>query len=279
MTTQMNLPIKYFVFFFILLGMTACKTTSETTAVSGTLDGMSASDYFKQLIESNLDYNTLSFKMNVELNAGKKAINSKATLKMEKDKNIQISVQPFLGIEAFRLQITPDSIIVIDRLNRRYIAENMAQLKAQNTNFDFSVLQALFTNEIFVPNKGGLVTLSDKTAFDIQRKNDKMLLTGKTNKSIDFVFTGNLNNKLSSTSIASKSGNFAMDWKYSSFDSSMGNLFPKKMDVDMERKDKKVNMILSISKIEKNDKVDFNISIPSKYKRIEIDGLFNLFTP
>ncbi|MCD7971307.1 MAG: DUF4292 domain-containing protein [Candidatus Azobacteroides sp.] len=260
----------------LLLFLNACKTTRETIQVTGTLEDVSVDEYFERLVENQLDYKTLTYKLNVELNNGGKTISSKATLKMEKDKVIQISFQPFLGAELFRVQFRPDSVIAIDRLNKRYVAESMSVFTERNASIDFNAIQSLFTNNLFIPGKD-IVKTSDKKSFDIKKQTeDKMLLTLKNSKKMDYLFTGGVNNHISSTFLGDKSANFALTWNYADFESFSGLVFPSRMELHASGKGKDLNSVFSITKIEKNTKSDFDYSIPAKYTRMDIDALFKL---
>ena len=78
-------------------------------------------------------------------------------MKMVKDSAFQLSVQPFLGIEIFRIELSRDTIKVVDRMNKRYMIENYSNLQGQTPiEFNFYNLQALFTNHLFIPGEQGV---------------------------------------------------------------------------------------------------------------------------
>lgn len=79
-------------------------------------------------------------------------MSSRVDMKMVKDSAFQLSVQPFLGIEIFRIELSRDTIKVVDRMNKRYMIENYSNLQGQTPiEFNFYNLQALFTNHLFIP--------------------------------------------------------------------------------------------------------------------------------
>ena len=107
--------------------------------------------------EQAFKYETLTARLNVDLNLPGNNMSSRVDLKMVKDSAFQLSVQPFLGIEVFRAEISVDSVKVIDRMNKRYVADNYANLKGQTPiEFNFYNLQALFTNRLFLPGQQGI---------------------------------------------------------------------------------------------------------------------------
>lgn len=83
-------------------------------------------------------------------------MSSRVDMKMVKDSAFQLSVQPFLGIEIFRIELSRDTIKVVDRMNKRYMIENYSNLQGQTPiEFNFYNLQALFTNHLFIPGGAG----------------------------------------------------------------------------------------------------------------------------
>ncbi len=71
-------------------------------------------------------------------------LSSAVNLRMKKDSAIWISVMPMLGIEAARAMLTPDSVKIINRLERTYISTDYRFLERQfNIKVDFNTLQAL----------------------------------------------------------------------------------------------------------------------------------------
>ena len=118
---------------------------------------MSPEVFFRSVEEQAFRFRTLTARLNVDLEVGGRVMSSRVDLKMVKDSAFQLSVQPFLGIEIFRMELSRDSIKVLDRMNRRYMAENYEKLRGQTPiEFNFYNLQALFTNRLFLPGEAEL---------------------------------------------------------------------------------------------------------------------------
>ena len=65
-------------------------------------------------------YQTLSQKANVTLQFDQREYSMNCSVQMWRNELIVLSLQPVLRIEMFRLEATPDSMVVIDKMNRRY---------------------------------------------------------------------------------------------------------------------------------------------------------------
>ena len=114
----------------ILLVLSGCKSSKKVeTIVSGS--AKAHNEFFEAMEEHSFRFNTMTARLNAELKGTKNNMSSRVDLKMVKDSAFQLSVQPFLGIEVFRAEFTVDSIKVVDRMNKRYVAERYADLKGQ----------------------------------------------------------------------------------------------------------------------------------------------------
>mgnify|MGYP003301700513 CR=1 FL=1 len=160
----------YHLFGIALLVVTlASCSSSKMLKKSHSIDGMSEVEYVENLIVNTNDWNALTAKMSLSLDLGGKESVTKVngTLRVKKGEVIQLSIAPFLGIEVGRAEISPDGILVIDRMNKRYVEVPFAEVKIlSNADLDFSTLQALFLNSIFLPGKDELVA-RDASAFRV----------------------------------------------------------------------------------------------------------------
>ncbi|MDR2474718.1 MAG: DUF4292 domain-containing protein [Bacteroidales bacterium] len=260
--------------FLTIIFMAAC-SSSKKAVESGVLGYISSHDYFNSLIDNELQYTTFLCKMNVEIRTNGKSISSKATLKLQRDRVMQISFQPIAGIEMFRLQLTPDSVIAINRMNRWYVAENLTSLT--NAGFDFNGIQSLFTNKLFIPDKKNL-SASDHKFFDIKRQGNGMLLTLNASKQMSYVFIGDANSHIATATLNGNVNNFFIDWKYTSFSLFNNIVFPSKMNISAAiEKKQRIDVACSISSIETDLRMDVNTTIPTKYSRIGVNDFLNLF--
>lgn len=119
---------------------TAQETTdvvaSQTTTVGS---NASAGSSVKKDSKAN-NAECLTAKVKVSLKQGEMDIATNGTLRMRRDDVIQlVLVDPFLGVsEVGRLEISPDNLLIIDRMNKRYVNmryDDYPQLSQQGINF------------------------------------------------------------------------------------------------------------------------------------------------
>lgn len=87
----------------------------------------------------------LSAKMQLTVPSGDGSITLGGTMKMKGDERIQLSVQmPIIRSEVVRLDITPDEVLLVDRMNKRYVRAKRDELKGLlPEDADFGQLQKM----------------------------------------------------------------------------------------------------------------------------------------
>ena len=105
----------------LIIFISSCSSTrSMKKGVS--IGNLSESEYMEELISRSPGWDAITAKMSlaVDLN-GKGPTKVNGTLRMKRDEVIQLSIAPFLGIEVARAEISPDGVLVMDRMNKRYV--------------------------------------------------------------------------------------------------------------------------------------------------------------
>lgn len=252
---------------FLLL-FTGCKSSKKVeTVVAG--EAKSQQELLKTIEEQAFHFNTLSARLNVELELPGKELGSRVDLKMVKDSAFQLSVQPFLGIEVFRMELTTDSIKILDRLNKQYIAENYENLRGQTPiEFNYYNLQALFVNHLFLPGHRA-VTPKLYNRFKVEQAGPTVTIKAKDSMGLLYTFLADGEGKLLSAFATDASEQYALHWSYADFRVAGRQLFPNRMNVEVFAKGASAgNIQLNFSRIQTNTAVNMEFSIPAKYKRI-----------
>lgn len=107
-------------------------------------DSKTAIQLTKLIKQNEFVFNTLSAKIEADLNINEEKNSFTASVRIKKDSIIWASISPALGLEAARAVITRDSVIVMDRINHKYFAGNYSYLnKLLNTELDYDMLEDL----------------------------------------------------------------------------------------------------------------------------------------
>ena len=212
------------------------------------------------------------------ISTGTKTLSSKGTLRIVNNEAIQLSIQPLFGIEMFRLYVEPDHIIILDRMNKRYVKESFDDIKGKNPiGFNFYTLQSLFTNNLFVTDKSS-VSVQDYKKFKFAESEDNYLLTGRDKKSeVDYNFYVNGNDQIILTELNMPTKGYSLQWTYDQFSLMKDLFFPYEMKIAASMQKRKLNTSLSLSSIILNDPLTLETSIPDSYTRVELKEVLKMF--
>ncbi|MBL7699214.1 MAG: DUF4292 domain-containing protein [Chitinophagaceae bacterium] len=145
--------------FFIVIALFSCRSTKTIQTAMSKKDSAliitpdsSRNDSLKfmhnvyQAVEKNrIDFETFSAKVKVDFEGsdGKKN-DFNAFIRLRKDSAIWVSINALLGFEAFRVLITPDSVKVINKLDKVVQLRSVSYLKEiTKLPFSFQELQDL----------------------------------------------------------------------------------------------------------------------------------------
>ncbi|MDR2954083.1 MAG: DUF4292 domain-containing protein [Prevotella sp.] len=255
-----------------ILFITGCGS-KKTVSTGGDLEKKAHTKVISDALTSELQYETISTKGSIEFKIGSSSKKSSATFKIEKDKVMQVSVRPMLGMEAFRITFTPDSVIILDRLKKQYLVENIKDSKLMK-DFDFNYynLQALLTNQLFVPGKQN-VTEPDYDKFNISSSKDVYLLQTKDKGDLSYNFAVDASNRIISTLIYNEGKSVTLQWTYNEFIQDEGRLYPTNMNAKIDIAKKRLDVGIEYKKLDINKKLDVDITIPKGYTEVSFTEL------
>lgn len=257
--------------------LTGCKT-SHVGEKKGLTGIQSEKNAFADCLKNSVDYTTYSAKTSFIVTTGAGNLKSKATVRIVKDKVLQISVQPFLGIEMFRIQLTNDSVWILDKMGKRYVAESIEAYKSKlPVDLSLSTVQALFLGRPFLPGKNNLEE-SDYSSFSWMEEKSGWLFSMKELSFFSCLFAMDELARLKETRIADLAGQMQVNWSYIDFTNQNGFWFPSGMEVRTNGIGKK-NLSLRMEGIvpEWNKLFNVNFSVSSQYRKVSIHDLLNMF--
>lgn len=270
---------KYLIALLLLLfvGVYSCKPKERIVRAESELEDKTNSNLFEDILENEVRYSTFSSKLNMSFSTGRKVLNSRATLRIVRNEAIQLSIQPIFGIEMFRLYIQPDCIIILDRMNKRYVQETYDDLKKEYPiGFNFYTLQSLFTNALFIPERSN-VLIDDYNNFRYLQSSDNYLLSGRDKLSdIDYSFCVNGNDQITLTQMYMPAKKYSLEWSYDEFTLVEKLFFPFKMKVSASSQEVNLNTSISLSSINFDESLTLDSSIPSSYTKVELKEVIKL---
>ncbi|WP_162054977.1 DUF4292 domain-containing protein [Pontibacter pamirensis] len=234
---------------FLLAGCkreTAPTTASATTETIGTVS------------VNNFDFDYFSSKGQLSLNSKKENLSSGVSIRMKKDSVIWVSVQPGLGIEAARMMLTQDSVYLMNRLQKEYVATDYSFLRNRfQVDVNFEILQAILLGNY--EQQGTEKAMDEGELQHVQQMRENLLF--------DY-FIGRLNSKLQQLNVQDQNTGNTITVLYSSFEDIGQEPFAHALAAQVLQKGEVSDFKINYSRVAVSDEaLSFPFSVPSDYKR------------
>lgn len=219
-------------------------------------------DLLTSVQKNRIEFKTFSAKIKVDyFNSKGKQPDFVANVRMKKDSLIWLSLGNELGIEGFRVLITPDSIKVLDKLANTYQVRPLSHIQElSQIPFAFSDLQNLLVGNPVFFNRDSITSYT---------RNDR----GFTLLSVDALFKNliSINNNFlvekSKLDDNDPSRNRTCDLIYTEYENKAGVPFSSYREIFISQQNK-LDVQLKFKDYKFNEELSFPFSIPKKFKRI-----------
>jgi len=256
---------KYIAILILSLAVISCK--SKAVAVQGNTSQNVTTKEDKKVIEKHydnkLDFSTLYIKASAKYVDEKQSQNVTAEIRIEKDKQILISVR-FLGITMAKALITPSAVSYYEKINSTYYEGDFTSLsKWLGTDLDYSKVQNLLIGEAFDDLRKGKYT---QTIVDNLFRLDEQK---EANLKKTFFLDGE-KYLIQKEEISQPSENRTLQIAYS--DSKVFNqgTIPTNIEINAVQPKGKTSISLNYNTITFNEELSFPYSVPSGYKQVLI---------
>ncbi|MDR1739042.1 MAG: DUF4292 domain-containing protein [Candidatus Symbiothrix sp.] len=266
--------------FCLTLLLFSCKTAKKP--VYPAWQTMNKQERLTSVMQSAVSFNSLSSNVLLTVSGTQKMSGTTvdAQLRIQHNKALQLSMRvPLLGIEAFRLLLTPDEVLVIDRLNKQYVSATMSELQGRMPFvFDYAMAEALWTNQLFVAGKSG-VEKSDFSLFALQENELSANLYYSDRKGIRYNFLCNQLQRIQSVNIGVPSSDEGLQCDYSSWEkTSDQQLFPTKMLWKVQTQESDYQLDVQFKSVQINTSFVIDKEIPAKYKQVGLNQVIQLIS-
>lgn len=218
-------------------------------------------DIYSKVQQNQINFTTFSGKIDVDYeDANGKKYNVNAHLRMYKDSVIWVSITAILGIEGLRAYITADSVKMLDKQNKKYIARSVSYLQEVTAlPLDLKSLQNLLI--------GNPVFLDSNIISYVKSANTISLLSiGSFFKNL---FTIGESDKLTVSSKLDDQDvlrNRTCYLTYTDYENKKGVNFSTRRSISVSEKEK-LDIKLDFKQYDFNETLSFPFSIPKNYKQ------------
>lgn len=239
------------------------------------MNNRSVDDLLEKLDSSAFKADWMQAKATVKTKEEDKESSFTIHLRARKDSAIWISVTPLLGIEAARVLITNDSILVLDRINNKYRVGTMEYInKLLQMKVNFEIVQSLLIGNFFAykksENKFNSVYMEEKyyiLSSLTKHKLKRSLEEKDPNKAVIQDCYVDANYRLTKVSVEDQKIHKTLVTDYSDFRLTDAGLFPFK-SVTKIIAEKNFEISIDYSKVEVGEKQEFPFNIPASFERV-----------
>ncbi len=261
----LRLPAKAktpFLFLFcglMLISLGACKTLGSGAS---TLKKKSAKTLMKRMVQQQVDANWLTSKLKMGYSDDYQSVKLNGYLRMKKDSVIWLVVKK-LSVEVARIQITPDTFFVLDRINKEYAVQPFSELaRLTNLPVTFSGLQSIILgNPLFLT--------TNEMASEIEQ--DAYLLTASSDRYSNQFWLNGEDFSIKKMQLADLSEQRSIDLSYDDYQSVDGErIFSYFRILNFSSEETgPASVNVEFSKVEINTPKPIRFDIPTRYTEIE----------
>ena len=249
---------------------------SNTGNIPGAEKGISVSELVQTINSKRIAEPAISAKINLSLNAGVNSARVGGSLKMKRNDVIQISLVALGLMEVGRLELTPDYMMVVDRVNHQYVKSSYADVDfLSKAGIDFYTFQSLFWDELFVLNGKGEAPTDNQYSFKVAT--DGIQLQNSKSNSVALTFLVNAANMLVGETSFSRAGSEIplLKWKYSEWAKLGVQSFPGSMKISFDLDRNSVEAVFKISNVKPDSSWETRTEInKNRYSEISLQAAF-----
>jgi len=257
---------KYIALVLLSVFVISCK--SKAVAVQNTDKTVAAPKEDRKAIakhyDNKLDFKTLNIRASAKYEDEKQSQNVSADIKIEKDKQILISVR-FLGITMAKALITPNSVSYYEKIKGTYYEGDFTSLsKWLGTELDYSKVQNLLVGEALDDLRKGKYTQT--IVENLFRLEDE-----KEAKIKKTFYLDSEKYLIQKEEISQPAENRMLAIKYSDNKTFDQGILPTKIEINAVQPKGKTDINLEYNNITFNEELSFPYSVPSGYKKVIIN--------
>lgn len=212
-----------------------------------------------------IDYEYLSTRSKIKYKNGDEKTKATASIRIKKDSLIWFTLSNGVGIEGARGQITQDSLIIMNRIQKEVYAYSFQDLSERfEFEFNFNLFQSIIVGDLPIP-----VTKSD----DIVQKNNNFYVTQRVRDLRVSNMVSSKNRRLENLFATTLRNDNTLELKYGDFQPVEMKPFAHKalmiLTYYTEGKKEEAEIDIEHNRVKVEDEtLNFPFSIPSRYERL-----------
>ena len=210
--------------------------------------------------------------------SGAVSFSSSMQVRMQRGEAIVISLRPLLGVEVGRLVITSDSIVLIDKWHKQYIAEPVTLLSG-GLPVTVNDVQDIFLGRPFVLGKGSVDSLRVDQITINPREQGFDMVPNDQPRAFSYQFGYDKQGRMVTLDVQPTKGNSTTyQVAYNEVKATPAGPVAHKVNIATAIKGRNMGLTLDYDDMTWNRSVKIDRTIPRNYKRREAAALTSLFS-
>ena len=225
----------------------------------------------------------ITSKVKFSVEVGPQKLTLTGNLKMKRDDVIRLQLMAFGFVEAGRIELTKEYVLIMDRINKQYLKAPYISVDfLRNSGLNFNSMQALFWNELFKPNQNNIMKHDDdiKKTYSTIESGDDMIISLEEGK-MDYSWLASKQSALiRMANVLYKDrfhGNAQLNWDYNDFDLVGKTMFPKKHTITLTTPEKEVKLGMTLNYIGNESEWETRTEVSNKYREVTVDEILRRF--
>jgi hypothetical protein len=245
-----------------LLAMVSCKARKQVIvsrkadSAAKPLDNVSSK--LDAIKAKQVNFNTFAGRAKTKLDINGNSNDVTLNIRIQRDKKIWVSITAILGVEAARALITPDSILLINRLQGVYLRKPFSYVyKYASNQVNYKTLESLLIGNA-IPE-----LLNEKA--DVVNADGNTTLSGSLQDLLYKLIVG-ADLKVTQTNLSNQNEGQSLQVVNNTFIQATNRIMPSEIDIASVVKDKKIQVNLHYTKADYDVQQEYPFSIPASYE-------------
>lgn len=252
-------------------------TGSSTGSIPGMGKGATVADVVQAVNANRVTEPCISARINLSISAAKKSARVGGSLRMKRNDVVQISLVALGLMEVGRLELTPDYMMLVDRINHQYVKCAYEDVDFfRSAGIDFYTFQSLFWEELFVLNGNGEVPSGD--SYNLKIDAESVQLVNSQNRNVALTFVVNAAKHLVGETrfSSSEAEDPILKWQYDEWGKLGEQDFPGSMKISFALPGDNVEATFRISSVKPDTSWETRTEInKNRYSEISLQAAFN----
>ena len=265
---------------FLVAGCKTKKAVVEPTKPLST-ETLKERDFLLQVNDNAQYAKFVTSKVKFSVQVGVQKLSLTGNLKMKRDDCIRLQLMAFGFVEAGRIELTPDYVLIMDRINKQYMKATYSSIDfLRNSGLNFYSMQALFWNELFVPGQTKVTDELLLSKMDVDMSGDDAILSLEDGKmQYRWLATKDQARVRMANIIYSDQfrGNSQLNWDYEDFRTMGSKLFPCDHTITFSVPEKEVKLEIKLNTIKHDDSWETRTDVSANYREVTVDEILQRF--